>query len=180
MLEGGLSKAEALEVVRLLDQTTIDLIDISGGTYFSGAKASFDSSSQAPYFVNFARQAKAATKVPVLVTGGFKTLDQAVDAVASGAADKVGLARAMVLNPNIANDWLSKKGGDPTFSKFDSNLEGVITAWYTMRLTALADDGEHQFDLDLATAMRMYEERDAQRCLKWREKFSYLQVSSLG
>jgi hypothetical protein len=49
-----------------------------------------------------------------------------------------------------------------------------------MRLTALAEDGEHQFDLDLATAMRMYEERDAQRCLKWREKFSYLQVSSLG
>ena len=180
MLEGGLSEAEALEVVRLLDQTTVDLIDISGGTYFPGAKASSNSSSQAPYFLNFARQAKAITKVPVLVTGGFKTRDQAVDAIASGAADMVGLARAMVLNPNIANDWLSEKGGDPTFPKFDSNPEGGITAWYTMRLTALAEDGEHQFDLDLATAMRMYEERDAQRCLKWREKFSYLQVSSLG
>jgi len=180
MLEGGLSEAEALEVVRILDQTTVDLIDISGGTYFPGAKASSNSSSQAPYFLNFARQAKAITKVPVLVTGGFKTRDQAVDAIASGAADMVGLARAMVLNPNIANDWLSEKGGDPTFPKFDSNPEGGITAWYTMRLTALAEDGEHQFDLDLATAMRMYEERDAQRCLKWREKFSYLQVSSLG
>ena len=80
MLEGGLSEAEALEVVRLLDQTTVDLIDISGGTYFPGAKASSNSSSQAPYFLNFARQAKAITKVPVLVTGGFKTRDQAVDA----------------------------------------------------------------------------------------------------
>ena len=45
-----------------------------------------------------------------------------------------------------------------------------------MRLTALAEDREQQFDLDLPTAMRMYEERDAQRCLKWREKFAYLQL----
>ena len=176
MLEGGLSNSDALEVVRLLDRTTIDLIDISGGTYFPGAKASSDSSSQAPYFINFAHQAKALTTVPVLITGGFKARDQAVDAIASGAADMVGLARAMVLNPNIANDWLSEKGGDPTFPTFDSNPQGGITAWYTMRLTALAEDREQQFDLDLPTAMRMYEERDAQRCLKWREKFAYLQL----
>jgi 2,4-dienoyl-CoA reductase-like NADH-dependent reductase (Old Yellow Enzyme family) len=30
-LEGGLTQVDALEVVRLLDQTSIDLIDISGG-----------------------------------------------------------------------------------------------------------------------------------------------------
>jgi len=31
-LEGGLTEADALEVVRLLDRTSIDLIDLSGGT----------------------------------------------------------------------------------------------------------------------------------------------------
>ena len=39
-LEGGLTEDDALETVRLLDQTSVDLIDISGGTYFPGAKAS--------------------------------------------------------------------------------------------------------------------------------------------
>ena len=33
-LEGGLTGSDALEVVRLLDQTSVDLIDVSGGTYF--------------------------------------------------------------------------------------------------------------------------------------------------
>jgi hypothetical protein len=97
-----------------------------------------------------------------------------VDAIVSGAADMVGLARAMTLNPQLANDWLTKKGGDPKFPIFDSNPEGGVTAWYTMRLTALAEDREDTFNLDLPMAMRMYEERDARRCIKWRAKFSYL------
>ena len=172
-LEGGLTEVDALEAVRLLDRTSIDLIDVSGGTYFPGAKASSDGSGRGPYFLDFARQAKEVTKVPLMLTGGFKSRDQAVDAIASGAADMVGLARAMVLNPRIAQDWLSEAGGDPEFPRFDSNPPGGITAWFTMRLTALGEDQEEAFKLDLPAAIRVYEERDAQRCIKWREKFSH-------
>ena len=170
-LEGGLTEVDALEAVRLLDRTSIDLIDISGGTYFPGAKASSDGSSRGPYFLEFARQAKAVTKVPLMLTGGFKSRDQAVDALASGAVDMVGLARAMALNPRIAKDWLTEAGGDPEFPRFDSNPPGGITAWFTMRLTALGEDQEDTFSLDLPAAIRVYEERDAQRCIKWRKKF---------
>jgi 2,4-dienoyl-CoA reductase-like NADH-dependent reductase (Old Yellow Enzyme family) len=172
-LEGGLTEVDALEVVRLLDQTSIDLIDISGGTYFPGAKASSDGSSQGPYFLDFARRAKGVTHVPLMATGGFKRREQAVDAVASGAVDMVGLARAMVLDPRLAKAWLTEEGGDPDFPKFDSNPPGGITAWYTMRLTALGKDQEDAFRLDLPTAIRIYEDRDTQRCIKWREKFSH-------
>jgi len=173
-LEGGLTEVDALEVVRLLDQTSIDLIDISGGTYFPGAKASSDGAGRGPYFLDFAQRAKGLTKVPLMLTGGFKTRAQAADAVASGAVDMVGLARAMVLNPRLAEAWLSEEGGDPEFPKFDSNPPGGITAWYTMRLTALGEDQEDAFRLDLPTAIHVYEDRDAKRCIKWREKFSHL------
>ena len=165
---------DALEVVRLLDQTSIDLIDISGGTYFPGAKASSDGSSRGPYFLDFARRARGVTKVPLMATGGFKKRAQAVDALESNAVDMVGLARAIVLNPQLAKAWLTEEGGDPEFPKFDSNPPGGITAWYTMRLTALGEDREDEFKLDLATAIRTYEDRDAQRCVKWREKFAHL------
>jgi len=175
-LEGGLTEVDALEVVRLLDQTSIDLIDISGGTYFPGAKASSDGSSRGPYFLDFARLAKGITKVPLMATGGFKRREQAIDAVASGVVDMVGLARAMVLNPQLAEVWLTEAGGDPEFPRFDSNPPGGITAWYTMRLTALGKDQEDDFRLDLPTAIRIYEDRDAQRCIKWREKFSHLRI----
>ena len=173
-LEGGLTEADALEVVRLLDQTSIDLIDVSGGTYFPGAKASSDTSSKGPYFVDFVRRAKGVTKVPLIATGGFTKREQAADAVASGAVDMVGLARAMVLNPELADAWLTEAGGDPEFPKFDSNPPGGITAWYTMRLTALGEDLENTFSMDLPAAIRDYEDRDAQRCIKWREKYSHL------
>lgn len=171
-LEGGLNENDALEIVRILDQTTIDLIDISGGTYFPGAKASSDGTSRGPYFLDFARLAKAVTKVPLMLTGGIKRRDQAIDAIASGTADIVGLGRAMVLNPSLADAWLSGDENDPNFPKFDVTVPGGITAWYTMRLTALGEDRENSFQMDLPTAIREYEARDAQRCIKWKNKFS--------
>ena len=176
-LEGGLTEDDALEVVRLLDQTSVDLIDISGGTYFPGAKASSDGPSDGePYFLKFAQRAKGVTDVPIMLTGGFKRRDQAVDAVVSGAVDMVSLARAMVLDPRLPEVWLTEEGGDPEFPAFDSPPRGGATAWYTMRITALAEDREETFNLDPRSALRVYEGRDAQRCVKWREKFSHLQV----
>lgn len=170
-LEGGLIEDDALEVVRLLDQTSIDLIDISGGTYFPGAKASSDSSGKGPYFLDFAQRAKGVTEVPLMATGGFKKRQQAVDAVASGAVDAVGLARAMALDPRLAQTWLTEEGTDPDFPRFQSAPPGGITAWYTMRLTALGEDRETAFTLDLPSAIRSYEERDALRCVNWRNRF---------
>jgi 2,4-dienoyl-CoA reductase-like NADH-dependent reductase (Old Yellow Enzyme family) len=174
-LEGGLTEADALEVVRLLDRTSIDLIDLSGGTYFPGAKASSDGSGHGPYFLDFARRAKQVTKVPVMATGGFKTKAQAAEAVASGAVDVVGIARALVLDPQLAAAWLTKQGRDPVFPRFESAPPGGITAWYTMRLTALGDDREEAFNLDLPSAVSLYEERDGQRCISWRGKFPLVQ-----
>ncbi len=171
-LDGGLTNADALEVVRLLDQTSIDLIDISGGTYFPGAKASSDGTSKGTYFLDFARQAREVTKIPLMLTGGIKKREQAIEAINSSAVDVVGLARAMVLNPQLADTWLKADGDDPKFPRFESNPPGGITAWYTMRLTALGEDREHAFDLDLHTAIEQYEKRDAQRCITWQKQFS--------
>jgi 2,4-dienoyl-CoA reductase-like NADH-dependent reductase (Old Yellow Enzyme family) len=170
-LEGGLTEIDALEVVRLLDQSSIDLIDISGGTYFPGARASSDGSSEGPYFLEFARLAKEVTNVPLMLTGGFKRRDQAVNAVSSGAIDMVGMARAMALDPRIVGSWSNNGPGDPKFPKFENPPPGGITAWFTMRLTALGHDRENEFEPDLPSAIRDYEERDAHRCRKWQKAF---------
>ncbi|QFT30945.1 NADPH dehydrogenase [Labrenzia sp. THAF82] len=142
-LEGGISAVDALEVVRLLDETSVDLIDISGGTYFPGAKSSSDgTSSSGPYFTDFAKRAKKITSKPLILTGGFETRDQAQQALQDGSADAVSLARAMALNPSLANEWFSDTAGDPEFPVFDKPPRGGITAWYSMLLTALGEDRE--------------------------------------
>lgn len=171
-LVGGLTEEDALEVVRLLDKTSIDLIDVSGGTYFPGAPASSDgSSTTGPYFLDFAKRAKAITSIPIMLTGGFETREQALSAVQSEAADAIGLARSMVLNPSLANAWLSDRGGDPKFPVFDAPPRGGVTAWYSMRLTALGEETESKFDESPVAALEAYEARDAERCTRWQRRF---------
>ena len=171
-LEGGITFADALEVVRLLNTTSIDLIDISGGTYFPGAKASSDGASNGePYFLEFAKRAKKETQIPLMLTGGFDRREQAIKVIESGAVDIVSLGRAMVLNPQLANIWLTAEGGDPEFPVFVSPPRGGVTAWYTMLITALGEDSEESFSMDPHAASQIYEERDAERCAVWKTKF---------
>ncbi len=171
-LEGGLTNEDALEVVRLIDKSTIDLIDVSGGTYFPGAASSSDgTSSSGPYFIDFAKRGKELTSIPIALTGGFETREQAAKVLRDGSADAISVARAMVLDPALANHWLSDLGGDPEFPLFDNPPRGGVTAWYSMRLTALGEDGENQFDQSPADALEAYEVRDAGRCQIWRNRF---------
>ncbi|MEX0284712.1 MAG: oxidoreductase [Paracoccaceae bacterium] len=171
-LAGGLTTQDALHVITLLDQTSVDLIDISGGTYFPGAPSSSDGTNDdGAYFADFARQAKTATAIPLTLTGGIKTRQQAVEVLASGAADAVGLARTMCLDPALPDKWMTPAGGDPAFPRFQNTVPGGITAWYSMRLTAIAEDREDAFDMDLQTALDTYDTRDADRSLTWRVRF---------
>jgi 2,4-dienoyl-CoA reductase-like NADH-dependent reductase (Old Yellow Enzyme family) len=170
-LRGGLSEEDALVAIGLLGSRGVDLIDISGGTYFPGAPASSDRRSSGPYFVDFARRARAVTDVPLMVTGGFKTRREAADAIATGAADVVGLARAMVLDPDVASRWCAPAGGDPTFPTFESPPTGGITAWFTMRLTALSTGDEGTFDMTIDEALDAYESRDEERVSVWEQAF---------
>lgn len=172
-LLGGLTEDDALEVVRLLNKTSIDLIDVSGGTYFPGAASSSDGvSSSGPYFIDFSARAKEVTTIPIVLTGGFETRVQAKNAIEGGRADAVSIARAMVLRPSLANTWLNEAGGDPVFPVFDAPPRGGVTAWYSMRLTALGECRENQFEMTPASAIEAYELRDAQRCVKWQARFS--------
>ena len=84
----------------------------------------------------------------------------------------VGIARAFVLNPNLANNWLNQVNNDPKFPIFKTPPKGGITVWYTMLINAIGNDTENSFDLSLPLALKAYEQRDKQRCIKWLAKFT--------
>ncbi len=171
-LVGGLDEESALKVVAALDRSSIDLIDISGGTYFPGAKSATDGAGRGPYFIAFAKSARAVTTKPLMLTGGFKTRAQAEDAVASGTVDVVGLARALVLEPELPNLWMADQTPEPAFPRFSDAPEGGITAWYTMRLTEIGADTETPDVSDLGQAIDEYELRDKARTDVWLRYFS--------
>ena len=172
-IEGGFNKTDALEVVTTLDRSSIDLIDISGGTYFPGAKSASDGSGGGVYFIEFAKGARAVTTKPLMLTGGFKTRGQAEEAVASGVVDVIGLARSLVLEPSLPNLWKADQVPEPAFPKFTKPPEGGITAWYTMRLTEIGTDQETQQASDLTAAIKAYEARDTERTEIWLRHFAH-------
>lgn len=171
-LEGGFDEEEALEVVAALERSTVDLIDISGGTYFPGAKSASDGAGRGPYFIEFAKRARAVTTKPLMLTGGFKTRTQAEDAVACGAVDVVGLARALVVEPCLPDLWKADQMPEPVFPRFADAPEGGITAWYTMRLTEIGADRETPVFGDLGQAIGDYEARDKTRTEIWLRHFA--------
>jgi 2,4-dienoyl-CoA reductase-like NADH-dependent reductase (Old Yellow Enzyme family) len=170
-LEGGLDEDAALEVVAALDKSSVDLIDISGGTYFPGAKPASDSAGRGPYFITFAKRARTVTSKPLMLTGGFKTRAQAQEAVMSGAVDVIGLARALALEPDLPNLWKVNQTPEPVFPRFPDAPEGGITAWYTMRLTDIGFDTETDSVGDLRQALREYDARDRVRTEIWSRHF---------
>ncbi|MFK7918419.1 MAG: oxidoreductase [Ilumatobacter sp.] len=170
-LDGGLDEGAALTAIEILGAQGLDLFDISGGTYFPGAPASSDRRSSGPYFLEFAQRARAATGVPVMVTGGFKQGVEVESALRSGAADAVGLARAMVVDPDAPSRWLRSPHDDPAFPTFTAPPVGGVTAWYTMRLTAIGEQRDATFDLSLEDAVAEYEQRDIERSERWTQAF---------
>lgn len=170
-LEGGFREDEALAVIEMLDATSIDLIDISGGTYFPGAKSASDRSGTGPYFLDFSERARALTTKPLMVTGGFKTLQHATDAIARGV-DVVGLARALILDTNLPRKWETGAATDPEFPRFQNPPEGGVTAWFTMRLTELGEDRAISDATNLDAAIQVYNDRDRDRTILWNSRFS--------
>lgn len=90
--------ADSLAVMKELANRGIDLIEISGGSYEQPKMMGDD---QGATFIDYARQAKAAVDVPIMVTGSFRTREGIEEAVASGDTDLVGLARPLVLVPDL-------------------------------------------------------------------------------
>ncbi|ETA50307.2 NADH:flavin oxidoreductase/NADH oxidase family protein [Ponticoccus alexandrii] len=171
-LEGGFTEDEALEVIAAVDQMAIDLIDISGGTYFPGAASASDRAGSGPYFLEFAGRARERTKIPLMVTGGFKTRAQAENAIAEGKADLIGLARALVVDPELPSFWLSGQRGEPQFPRFNDPPEGGVTAWYTMQITQNAKGDAALSPDDLEGVIEAYESRDKTRRSIWNSKHS--------
>ncbi|MEM7719039.1 MAG: oxidoreductase, partial [Pseudomonadota bacterium] len=171
-LEGGFHEDEALALIAALDKTGLDLIDISGGTYFPGVVSTSDRAGSGPYFLEFARRARTKTTRPLMVTGGFKTLHQAEAAITEGQADLVGLARALILDPDLPRKWETGRNPEPAFPRFRDPPEGGVTAWYTMQMTRIANGDRDLDPSELATAIAAYEARDQDRRAIWSKHFN--------
>ncbi|WLR42896.1 NADH:flavin oxidoreductase/NADH oxidase family protein [Bacillus carboniphilus] len=104
--KGGFTQHESLEVIKKLDELGVDLLEISGGNYENQNMIDLQKEStrkREAYFIEFAEKVKEQVDIPLVVTGGFKTEEGMAEALSSGAANMIGIARQMVIQPDLPN-----------------------------------------------------------------------------
>lgn len=146
--QGGFSEEESLAVVETLATRGMDLIEISGGTYeaprMAGAGVRESTRRREAYFLEYAEQLRQRVRVPLMVTGGFRSRSGMARALADGATDLVGLARPLAVDPALSLKLLA---GDEVTSPVAPIRTGIRTvdkaammevSWYTLQLARIA------------------------------------------
>jgi 2,4-dienoyl-CoA reductase-like NADH-dependent reductase (Old Yellow Enzyme family) len=164
--EGGLSEDDAAEVARLLDGEGVDLLEISGGTYTRGASfgEGVAPSSRESYFLAFAERIRGLTKMPVMLTGGFRSHAAMSRAVAGGGTDVVGLARPLALEPELANHLLaepdSRSRAKPLHFGIAKLRGAAELSWYGRQLARVADGHDPDETLSMGWSLVVRLTRD--------------------
>ena len=145
---GGIEEEESLSVLQILQTEGIDLVEISGGSYENAVMMGQDiavresTKQREAYFLQFAEKARKVTTVPLMLTGGFRSLAGMNAALADGSVDVIGLGRPLCVDPDLPLRLLDgtaetvslppRRVGVP---EFDAILE---VFWYTQQLHRIA------------------------------------------
>lgn len=116
--KGGFSEDDSLRVINWLEAEGVDLLEISGGNYEAQRMAGRDEAlkpivrksstiEREAYFLEFAARVRPHIKIPLMVTGGFRTRSAMENALAAHELDLVGLARPLCYDPDYCNMLLS-------------------------------------------------------------------------
>ena len=136
--KGGFEFSDSLKVVKWLEQASVDLIEISGGTYeqprfltlegiepVTDQKVAASTAAREAYFVDFGKAMQEHVNIPLMVTGGFRRRDAMEQALDIGATDAIGLARPLCVMTDAPNRLLK---GEVELPRYEKGL-GLIPSW---------------------------------------------------
>lgn len=151
---GGFSEEESMATIQALAEAGVDLIEISGGTYeapaLSGTMAEQKKAStvaREAYFLEFAEKVRGLVRVPLMVTGGFRSASGMNGALRTGALDVVGLARLLAIDPDAPAALLQGRDSPQrvrpiiTGIKQIDRLAIMEVFWYSLQLKRIANGG---------------------------------------
>jgi len=151
---GGFTEEESIEVVKLLDNAEIDLLEISGGTYEKLAffllneegndlpEVKESTKRREAYFIDFAKKIRSVSKIPLLVTGGFRSYDFCNEVLEKGEVDLIGMARPFITNKDDIFGFLNgdifqleNKVLRTGIAQFEDSAEGGFYARNIIRMS---------------------------------------------
>ena len=181
---GGFDFDESLQVAKWLERASVDLIEISGGTYEQPRLLNLDgmepveeqsvaasTRAREAYFVDFADAMHKEVSIPLMVTGGLRRLDAMNLALESGAADMIGIGRPMCVMTDAPAQLLAGVSELPRFEdtlsllpralRFLNGIKLVRTVgafatqyWFYEQIAALGHQGNTLDGLGVFTATK--------------------------
>lgn len=179
---GGFDIEDSIEVVAMLNDSTLDLLEISGGNVAS--LAMMGSPSDAPrspdrarstvrreaYFAEYAARIRPVARMPIMITGGFRAKADMDVMLAENRVDLIGMARPFCVDPEIAVKLLSgEAAAAPTFQEeisldrsaftdldevsFNYAVSAAQLSWLYLQLFRLGRGDEPDFTLPLDSAV---------------------------
>ena len=183
--KGGFSLDDCVRVAGWLAEAGVDLLEISGGTYEQprmfereGMAATADrpqresTRRREAYFLEYAGAIQAQARIPLMVTGGFRSRAAMVEALQQGETDVIGLARPLCVTPELPRQlmagevdraesweaglrfgpgrWLGPMSPIQLFKLF--NVQGEA-AWFYRQIIRLAEGREPEPGLSLRRAL---------------------------
>jgi 2,4-dienoyl-CoA reductase-like NADH-dependent reductase (Old Yellow Enzyme family) len=118
--KGGFNHAECLQVVQWLNGESLDLLELSGGTYeqprLLGAEGRAEEAvpvrastrAREAYFLDYASAIRQVARMPLMVTGGFRSR-AGMEAALEGDCDVVGLGRPLCWQPDFPRRLLARE-----------------------------------------------------------------------
>ncbi|PTU31436.1 NADH:flavin oxidoreductase/NADH oxidase family protein [Stenotrophobium rhamnosiphilum] len=187
--KGGFNHEDCLQVVQWLNAEGVDLLEISGGTYeqprLLGFDGKADSKAAEPqrestkkreaYFLDYAVAIRKIAKMPMMVTGGFRTRAGMEAAISAGECDVIGLGRPLCTHADVPKQLLS--GAINEAPAFEKNLRlgpgklfsGTspiflfkiihvlgLQGWYYQQIAHMADGGREPLQRGVFTAFVAY------------------------
>ena len=131
----GYTDDDALQVIEWLNDEGVDLLELSGGNYESRAFVHRRESTRAreAYFLEFAERAAGTAKMPVAVTGGFRSRPKMDAALKAGACQMIGLGRPAITEPDAGLKLCADE--NTQLDLWEERLEPQALAghWYFMQ-----------------------------------------------
>ncbi len=188
--QGGFSQEDSVQVAKWLEEAGVDMIEISGGNYEQprminfkrkdplAAKKRESTIKREAYFLDFVPMVRNSVKIPLMVTGGFRSVDAMTSAITNDGVDMIGIGRPIVLDPAVPKKILSGKlknltsrdedlviaGGlmgpkSPISFLRDLNAWGAL-GWYYEHIYSLADGKDPDTGLSAFRALLSYDKTE--------------------
>lgn len=132
--KGGLTHEDSLQIAEWLEDRGVDLLEVSGGSYEQPAMMDIEgmekrheeskaesTKEREAYFLEFAEKLRTQSTMPLMVTGGFRTVAGMNAALADQACDIIGLARPLCVEPDLPNEMIS--GSVESVKSYEKGLQ---------------------------------------------------------